>query len=281
MDTGLNIAILDNKNFVSLLPNILKEFNIKNIELPVQLWQKLELDMERLNGLNISGLSGLLSETDIFPMSIFATEKLFTEQVELLQSKLEIANKLKCKNMSLSIDPFVGYKDLNYAEELFIDRVRYCAVLAKKASVTINLEYISHNVAFNNGDQRKFLFCDSIDKATNLIDKIAFDNVNLLLDLLHWYCDEHKPVFKDFASYIGFVHICDHKEKNYKKIDDYKRVLPGEGVLPIEPFINCLKYYGYKGPSTIEVFRRDEYHPSNSAIKQASLYINKLWSKEL
>lgn len=38
----------------------------------------------------------------------------------------------------------------------------------------------------------------------------------------------------------------------FKKISDFGRVLPGEGVLPIELFIN---YFKYKGSSTIEVFR--------------------------
>lgn len=281
MSTGINIAIFDNQNFASLLPDIPERLNVKNIELPVQLWQKLELEKKNLNGLSISGFSGLLSKTDIFPMSIFVSEELFFEQATVLQSKLDVANKLKCKNMSLGIDPFVDYSDLNYAEELFIDRVRYCATLAKKVNVTINLEYISHNVANNNGDKSKHLFCDSINKATNLIDKIALDNVNLLLDFLHWYCDKHKPIFKNFSSYIGFVHICDHKQKDFKKISDFGRVLPGEGVLPIESFINCLKCFEYKGSSTIEVFRNDKYQPSYAEIKNALLYVTELWSKEL
>lgn len=279
MNTGINIAILDCKNFESLLPDLCNKLNIKNIELPVQLWQKLKLEKKYLNGLSVSGLSGLLNETDVFPMSIFVSEELFLKQIELLQSKLDVAYKLKCQNMSLGIDPFVDFSDLNYAEELFIDRVRYFAELAKKVNVAINLEYISYNVAHNNGNKKNSLFCNSINKAIDLIDKIALDNVNLLLDFLHWYCDEHKPVFEDFFSYIGFVHICDHKQKDYSKINDLGRVLPGQGCLPITPFVNCLKYFGYQGPVTIEVFRSDKYQPSYVEIKDAVLYVNKLWSK--
>lgn len=271
MKIGLNIAVYDAlKSFKKVLDN-LKEINVDSIELPVRLVQKQLEDKKEINHLsnfNVVNFSNLLCKTVIFPQSIFVDSKIFEEQFLSLENKFKLCKSYKCSNTSLVIDPLIDLKYID-ARKIFIERVRRIAKVAEVYNININLEYISHFVSMNNGEKRPNLFCSSVGEVLDLIDDIDLSNVKLLLDFLHWYCDEKKPSIDYIKDYIGLVQICDQKEKKLNKIKDTNRILPFEGCLPLKFFINELNKTGYFGYVLIEVFRTNNYKPNNEVIKKS------------
>ena len=268
MEISLNVSILEELSSFSSIKNTLNKIGISNLELPVKLWQELEKKTDNLQSIKIIGLNNLLHSTKIFPLSIFADEQDFEEQLTQLASKYESAQHLACSSISLGIDPWVNM-DLPSARNMFFKRIRKCAEEAAKKNICLTLEYISHKIARNNGDKNKTLFCPSFRDAIKLIKDINIPNVGLLLDFLHWHCDIHSPPLLELIPFIKFVHICDHINTDKEIINDSGRVLPFEGNLPLEKFLRELQSINYNGPISIEVFRNDNYTPDIYEIKKS------------
>ncbi len=276
MNAGLNIAILERESFISQIFDLSNSLNTDSLEMPVQFWQRSGLKKECLEGFRVSGLSGLLNATDIFPMSIFSSEEDFLDQVGLLKKKVAVCKELGCSNMSMGIDPWISV-DINIAEDMFVERLRFLSKALGDDNININMEYISPIISSNNGEKQKTLFCNSIYHAIELIQKIKEKNINLLLDYLHWYCDPCRPDLSKILPFVGFVHVCDHKENDFRKISDGGRLLPGEGNLPLDYFIDYLKKEDFSGPLTVEVFRSKNYQPTYTDINQSLSFVKKLW----
>ena len=266
--TGINIALFPQVTSFSSFCEIFKEYPTTKIEFPIQLWLKLKEKKSVLKNLEVVGVSGILHKTELFPLSIFTDEKTFESQLLILDKKIHHINELNCSNVSVGIDAWCIYEK-NYANGIFINRVRIIADYLKKTSVNLNLEYISPQVARNNGDNSLFLFCSSLKESLKIIEMVDRSNVFLLLDFLHWFCDNSGITIKNIKDYIGFVHLCDHTENKASKIKDIGRVLPYEGILPVDLFIQELSLISYNKPMTIEVFANAAYQPSNAQIKNS------------
>ncbi len=268
MQVAINLAVIDGWKKMADLPEIFSALETNKIELPIRLWQESAANAGDFAGLKVIGFSNLLHATSIFPLSIFADEKIFNEQLAQLDTKLRLCNSLGCDNVSLGIDPWTNIPRAE-ARQLFIYRVKLCAQKAQKFAININLEYMSHNVIRENFTEKQSLFCAGLREAIELIKQIAVDNVKLLLDFLHWYCDSDHISLSEIVPYVGLVHICDHLEADCTKISDFGRVLPFGGVLPLAEFLCDLKKAGYIGVVSIEVFRNKEYMPTAAQIRQS------------
>ena len=225
-----------------------------------------------LQDTSVLGVSGILHSSELMPLSVFANEQQFIEQCDLLDNKFALCKDLNCYNVSIGIDPFT---DLNQekANIWFYERVKYIAQRAKLYNININLEYISHIVAENNGDSCKNIFCSSVSDALRLLDRLQEENISLLLDILHWYASGAPQINERLIEKIGFVHLCDMPQGF---LTDFKRILPGKGQLPIQDFLVQLSKGNYTGPISVEVFKSNEYNPSSKEIVDSLSYIRNL-----
>lgn len=274
---GINTAILESSDLAKLLRGFDRTITT-SIEMPIRMWQLSNLSKDALNNFRLENLSNLLYQTEIFPLSILADESQFIEQYEQIEQKLEICNALNCRSVSLTIDP---WSMLNKPKDLFVKRVRALAQAAQPIGITLNLEYISHIIAKNNGDHNPYLFCSSLEDAVDLIKDIDCQNVKLLLDFIHWYCDNSRVSIPSIADIIGFVHVCDHQEKEADKISDFNRVLPFEGDLPLLEFLEQIAYCKKDIFIGVEVFRSNAYAPSLENIRKSINKINKVLDKNV
>lgn len=268
MKIGINLATIHWGDKFENLPLLFDEIQIKEIEFPVQLWLHHCCSIEVLSSLNVCSMSGILHRTQIFPESIFVSQKIFEEQVNLLDKKLCAVKDLKCPAMSLGIDPWVsiGSKE---AEKMFLERVSYLVSILAKYGIALNLEYISHKIASPNDPAAANIFCSSLGKALYLIDKLNMKNIKLLLDSIHWFADGMSIEPKEIIDIIGLVHLCDYPHQDPNSISDLNRLLPFEGKLPLDKFLSSLEIGGYKRSATIEIFRTESYQPTLFQIKKA------------
>lgn len=117
----------------------------------------------------------------------------------------------------------------------FVSRMTAYADAAAERGLRIALELVSYSAASTLADARRFL------------DRIGRANFGLLLDPLH-LCRAGQPV-DDFAlfapSEIFFAQVCDAPRERPEGIDlptEAKscRLYPGEGGLPLRPFLRAL-----------------------------------------
>ena len=69
---------------------------------------------------------------------------------------------------------------------------------------------------------------------------------------------------------IFMVHVNDVEPVPRAKLHDALRLLPGEGVLPLQPILAALKGIGYEGKFSVEIFRPAYWARSPLAVAKAS-----------
>jgi len=107
--------------------------------------------------------------------------------------------------------------------------------------------------------------------AFEIIQKADCDNIGLTVDAAHFYgggglmseLDQLDP------RRIFAFHLDDLEDTPKECISDATRLLPGLGVIPLDEICMRLKYIGYDGPCSIELFRPEywDWDPQVLAIK--------------
>lgn len=118
-----------------------------------------------------------------------------------------------------------------------------------------------------------------------IIDRAGRDNVGINFDACHFYGGGGQLDEIDHldASKIYAFHLNDMEDVPKEAITDGKRLLPGEGVIPLNDIFNRLKRIGYDGLCSVELFREEywQWDPIvlakksyESAVKALSPYFN-------
>jgi 2-keto-myo-inositol isomerase len=70
------------------------------------------------------------------------------------------------------------------------------------------------------------------------------------------------------AQKVFVFHINDVEERPLETIEDAHRLLPGEGVIPLDEILIRMKHIGYNGLCSVELFRPEywERDPVELAI---------------
>ena len=104
--------------------------------------------------------------------------------------------------------------------------------------------------------------------------KVKRDNVGLVIDCAHVYgggglLSEIEAL--DPAKIYAF-HLDDLEDGPKEAITDARRVLPGQGVVPLAEICSRLQGIGYDGPCSIELFRPEywAWDPVELAVKARS-----------
>lgn len=107
--------------------------------------------------------------------------------------------------------------------------------------------------------------------AWEILQKTGRDNVGLVVDCAHLWgggglFDEIGQV--DPARIFTF-HLDDLEDLPKEAITDAKRILPGQGVIPLDEICHRLKDVGYDGDCSVELFRPEywEWDPKELAVQ--------------
>jgi 2-keto-myo-inositol isomerase len=104
-------------------------------------------------------------------------------------------------------------------------------------------------------------------------------NVGLVIDTCHFYAggSDLRVIQEVDPLKILIFHINDVEERPRDTIEDAHRLLPGEGVIPLDDILVGLKQIGYDGLCSIELFRPEywEREPTElaSAARSATLKV--------
>jgi len=126
-------------------------------------------------------------------------------------------------------------------------------------------------------------------QAYEVVKQAGRGNVGLVLDTSQFYVggSEMRSILDVPQEAIDLVHLCDVEDRPRETIEAAHRLLPGEGVLPLDDVLIRLRHIGYDKPCTVEVFRPDasrwEWDPVElaRAAREAALeYVGEYFSVE-
>jgi len=131
-------------------------------------------------------------------------------------------------------------------------RLRLVARLLGGFGLRLGVEYIGpHHLRF----REKNLFLWDQAGALDWLDAIGEANAGLVLDTFHWHTSEGTldELRRLDPQSIVHVHLNDARPGPVTDLLDNDRLFPGEGAIPVVPFLEALVESGYRGIVAQEV----------------------------
>lgn len=199
-----------------------------------------------------------------------ASDGLRVEKREELRQFIQIAQALGCDTIQA---PATTREDC--LPECIDDDLRWMASEAARYKMRIMYEPMAWCSVDN-----------TLPLAWERLQRLDQPNIGLVVDLFHICAlgGDASQLDGIPADRIYEVQLCDMAEKPSQDkqalIDTarHQRLLPGDGIINIEHFVDKLKSAGYQGPVGIEVFN-DELKrlPPAEAAQQAWRALNRYW----
>ena len=105
-----------------------------------------------------------------------------------------------------------------------------------------------------------------------IVRQVDREGVGMVFDTMHVYGGG--GLLNEFdvmdPSQIYSIHINDVEDVPKEAITDAKRLIPGEGVIPLDDICRHLKAIGYDGWCTIELFREEYYQWEPNVLAEKS-----------
>lgn len=238
-------------------------FNIKNIEV----WAAgPHLYLEDMNSriiqqmnkeIKIRGLVPicLTPEQCKYPINIGAEELWIRKRsVEYFEKGLQVAEELGIDKMIVT--PGNGYRDRSseITRKYTVENLQYLSEKAKEKHITLLLEHLT--IETTN-------LATTAEELKKLCQEINNDNLIAMVDtdMMSRYGETVADYMEVFNGEIGHVHFVDGFPGGHLAI--------GDGVLPMEQFLNELSETEYKGYISLEIIS-DRYHlDPNKAIEKS------------
>lgn len=221
---------------------------------------ELRLDMlkEYLQKHSLNDLADLFDSHNIKPYAFnsiedinFNTAEEWTKICDLFKFACETAQAIQ--NPYIIIVPTVGKIRSRYNEqEVFedsIESINRLLEIAKPYGVKLSFEPI--------GDRR--WVCNSMRQAMEIIDAVDSEDLGMTIDSFNVY-------LADKCADIGFIdeldiskvfvyHMVDCEDLPLGILDHKDRLMPGDGVVPLDLFAEKLNNKGFKDGASVELFR--------------------------
>jgi len=103
---------------------------------------------------------------------------------------------------------------------------------------------------------RTSTFIGTLPTMLKMMREAAHPNVAPLLDFYHFYSGLNKLEDLDLIrnGEIGHVHFQDVPDMPRELLDNTTRIIPGDGVAPLNRMLRTLSDKGYSGPLSVELF---------------------------
>ena len=221
---------------------------------------ELRLDMlkEYLKDHTVDDLKDFFAKSRLKPFAFnsiedinFRTEEEWAELVDLFTFGCEIAAQIGNPYMIVVPTMTPEYCTKNEME-VFEDSVKVLKELADIAApygVKLSFEPI--------GDKR--WCCNSIRQALEIVEAVDRDDVGLTVDCINFYMHDKASdleMIRRIPKEKLFVfHLNDCEDLPLGVLDHCHRIMPGQGVIPIQDIVDAVDAAGYEGPACLELFR--------------------------
>lgn len=202
----------------------------------------------------------LTPEQCMYPINIGAEEVWIRKRsVEYFEKGLQVAEELGINKMIVT--PGNGYRDRpsEITRKYTVENLQYLSEKAKEKHITLLLEHLT--IETTN-------LATTAKELKELCQEINSDNLVAMIDtdMMSRYGETVADYMEVFNGEIGHVHFVDGFPGGHLAI--------GDGVLPMEQFLNELSETEYKGYISLEIIS-DRYHlDPNKAIEKSLQWIS-------
>lgn len=231
----------------------------------LEIWAtKLQDFLERGH---LGELRELLTAYGLRPLSINALENVTFQPSETygkLQTECallcEQASSLGCRFLVVVPSPLPpGGASRDEIKRESIEKLQSYLAIAKRHGVGLAFEFLGEP----NCSVPDLALCYEI------IEQIDNPDLGLVLDTFHFYAGGSKleDLRRVDPDKLFVVHMNDAEDLPKASLRDKHRLLPGQGVIPLQEILTSIKAIGYNGVYSIELFRPEywEWDPAHLA----------------
>jgi len=112
----------------------------------------------------------------------------------------------------------------------------------------------------------------TLDLCLDIVEETDRDNIGLVIDTCHFYAGGSTLSTIELVppEKLLIFHINDVEERPRETIEDAHRLLPGEGVIPLDDILSRLRHTGFDGLCSVELFRPAYWERDPQELAQAA-----------
>jgi len=188
-----------------------------------------------------------------FPVDFRKDEETYRKDMARLDAYARFASAIGCPRMTTYILPSAPTPK-DETRKLLLSRFRPAAEILDRSGVRLGIEFISPV------HLRKMFPYEFIWRMDEMLEFAlqCGHNVGLLVDSWHWHHADGKvsDIMAAGKQNIVHVQINDSADLPPDKIKDNERLMPGEGVIDLQAFLQALSRIGYRDAVSPEIFGR-------------------------
>ncbi len=218
---------------------------------------------------SIEGLKTLFVNADLQPASINSIEFITfrpPEEYATVKARCrelcEMAQSLNCDKIVVVPSPTPEGMGWGEIKDGSVRVLRELSKVAEPYGIKLAFEFLG------------FAWCSvrTLGQCWEIVRETSCANVGLVIDTCHFYAggsDLHTIEAVDPAK-IFIFHINDVEERPLDTIEDAHRLLPGEGVIPLDDILARLEQIGFDGLCSIELFRPEYWQRDAAELATAA-----------
>jgi 2-keto-myo-inositol isomerase len=218
---------------------------------------------------SVETLKALFNQAGVQPVSFNSIEFItFRQPSEYEQIKTrcrqlcEIGQALDCRKIVVVPSPKPEGVSWDEIKRESVRVLRELAQLAAPYEMQLAFEFLG------------FSWCSvrTLSQCWEIVHETDCANVGLVLDTCHFYAGDSdlEGITAVDAAKIFIFHINDVEARPKETIEDAHRLLPGEGVIPLEEILTRLKRTGYDDLCSIELFRPEYWERDPAELAAAA-----------
>jgi 2-keto-myo-inositol isomerase len=218
---------------------------------------------------SVEGLQALFDRAGLQPASINSIEFITfrpPEEYETIRARCqdlcELAQVLGCDKIVVVPSPTPEGVAWEGIRDESVRVLRELAQVAAPYGVQLAFEFLG------------FSWCSvrTLDQCWQIVQETDWPNVGLVIDTCHFHAggSDLTTIDRVDPRKIHIFHINDVEERPLDTIEDAHRLLPGEGVIPLDDILIRLKQIGFDGLCSIELFRPEYWERDATELAVAA-----------
>ena len=218
---------------------------------------------------SVDTLKALFDQARVQPASFnsiefitFRSPEEYTRIKSRCRELCEVGQALGCNKIVVVPSPTPGGAGWDHIRDASVDVLRDLSEVAAPYRVQLAFEFLG------------FGWCSvrTLGQCWEVVRRVERANVGLVIDTCHLYAggSELGSIEQVDPSKIFIFHINDVEERPKDTIEDAHRLLPGEGVIPLDDILVRLKRTGYDGLCSVELFRPEYWERDPAELAAAA-----------